>query len=276
MNRRGLTLHRAALGLAGVTGLVYAAMLASLLRDGWPLLSWRFLLGLPRELEAGGGVAPEILNTFSMVMMAMAVIAPLGLAVAVQRVEYGRDVWWTRELDRWSRVFLSVPGIVVGLVAYRVLVAELGWPVSILTGTVALAVLNWPFVAVSAGDALAGVPESLREGSLALGTTRWQTWLFAVLPEALPSLVNGLGLAAARMIGESAALIFTAGVNVSPHWGLAAPGETLAVHLWYIRTEGLMPDATGQAAATGIVLLGLVIALLWASQRLALWLERRH
>lgn len=272
---RGTMLHRVAVLLTGLTLLVLLAMVADLVVSGLPVLSWRFVLNAPRELEVNGGVGPEILNTLTMVFLALAFTLPLALAAAILRVEYGESRGWRREFDRVTRTFLSVPSVVMGLVVYRLLVAGLGWPLSVITGTVALALFNWPFMVVVAQDALQGVPDAIREGSLALGATRFQTLVRAVMPAAMPTLVDGAGMALARLMGESAALVFTAGVNVSAHWGLLAPGETLAVHVWYIRTEGIMADAPQQAAATGVVLLALVFFALWSSQRVAGWLRQR-
>lgn len=269
-------LHHWAIGITFGVVVIYLLLLVVLVRDSLPALSWAFIVRPPEELRPGGGVGPELLNTLSMVGLALGILVPLALGVSVATSEHYRGHRWIDNVTQLSRVFISLPGVVIGLVAYRILIAQWGWPLSVMSGVLVLVVMNWPLLATIAGDAFRAVPETVRDASLALGATEVQTWRRAVLPSSLPELASGLGLVAARMVGESAALIFTAGVNVAPHWGLWAPGETLAVHLWYIRTEGLMPDAAGQAAATGVILVVLVAGILWVTQKLATWLKDRH
>lgn len=242
---------------------------------GIGMLSWSFLLSWPREVRAGGGIFPELVNTATMVGTALLVSVPLGLASAVLRVEYGKDTWFFREFDRFTQTFLSMPSVVIGLVVFQVFINSWGWPMSWATGTVALILLNWPFVVTHMREVLWLAPDSLREGSLALGATRLQTLVRVILPTSLPAMVDNLGLAMARLTGESAALVFTAGVNVSHHFSVLGPSETLAIHLWYLRTEGIMPDAAAQAAGTGLVLLGVVFLILLISRRVASWLRHR-
>ncbi|MCL8206659.1 MAG: ABC transporter permease subunit [Actinomycetia bacterium] len=272
MRRRGLTAALFGLALVGLA--LPLGLVAELVVRAMPVLSWRFLLEPARELEPGGGVGPELVNTLVMVGGALATSVPLGLAAAILRVEYLRAGRWAEALETAATLLAALPSVVVGLGVFVFLVGGLHWPFSRLTGTVALFVLNVPWVAQTAMAALARVPDTLREASLALGATRFQTVVRVVLPWAWPALATGIGIGAARLLGESAALIFSAGVNAGGG-GIWAPGATLAVHLWYVRTEGLMPDADHVAAATGVVLLALVSLGLALGYGLAAMLSRR-
>lgn len=270
---KGTRWHRLALVGSAIALIVFASLVGGLLWQGLPEISWHFLWSPPAETGIFGGIGPELLNTMTMVGAASLITVPLGLAGAVLRVEYGARPGFILLFDRIRYTFLSIPTIVIGLLVYQWVIVGLGWSLSIGTGVVALTAMNWPFVVDMSVSALEGVPDTFREASLALGGTRYLTLLRVVLPTALPALVSGLGMAMARLMGESAALIFTAGINVSKHWAWSAPGETLAVHLWYLRTESVAPHADAKAAATGVVLLTLVVLVLYVSQKLARWLK---
>ncbi len=246
---------------------VFLAIVASLIQEGLPAISWRFLTGWSTSESIG----PELLNTLVMVGMTLIVTIPLGLMTAIYQEEYHYNPAKKRvaTLSRVRATLLSAPTIVVALVVYRIAVGWWHWPVSVLTGVLTLSVINWPFLATLSAQALRGVPDSYRQASLALGASRLQTTRGVVLPAALGFLVEGWGLAFARLAGESAALIVTAGVNVSRHWSLFGPGETLAVHIWYIRTEGVSLNRGAEAAATGVVLMALIAVVVWAFGRLS-------
>lgn len=272
MRRRALT--TGLFVLAGVGLALPLSLVAELVARAAPVLSWAFLFTPAREVEPGGGIGPELVNTLVMVGAALLASAPLGLAAAILRVEYLRPGRWAEALETAATLLAALPSVVVGLGVFVFLVGSLHWPFSRLTGTAALFVLNVPWVAQTGMAALARVPDSLREASLALGATRFQTVMRVVLPWAWPALATGIGVGVARLLGESAALIFSAGVNAGGG-GIWAPGATLAVHLWYVRTEGLMPDADHVAAATGVVLLALVGLGLALGYGLAAILSRR-
>lgn len=264
--------HRLFYVLGGIAALWLTAIIGSLLMTGLSHVNWTFLTAFPQESGAGG-IMPELVNSLVMVGLAMLVSGPLALGAAIYRREYIQSPRWGRWWDRYRQVFLSVPSVVVGLFIYQVAIDWWRWPVSVMTGTLALIWINWPWAVTVADEAIRQVADSYRDASLALGANRVQMLRTVVLPVAMPNLIQAAGMAAARLLGESAALIMTAGVNVSPHFSLWGPGETLAVHLWYIRSEGLMPNRDALAAATGIVLLGLIGVLLWSSRRIARWFE---
>ena len=264
----GLTVALWALG--GAAAVLMAWVVLGIVVEAAPLL------GFGLWARDAATFLPLIENTLYMVGTALVVSVPLGLAAAVARTEYlpgPRGRW----LQGVAALLASLPSVVVGLGLFLLLVDAWHLPVSRLTGMVALVVINLPWVAASTMSLLSAVPENLRDASLALGGTRLQTALRVVLPRALPALVSGLGVGGARMLGESAALLYTAGINAAPGagWNLMAPGGTLAVHLFYMRTESLAPDANGVAAVTGVILLALLAVLLLLGHALAAAAARR-
>jgi phosphate transport system permease protein len=259
--------------VAVVAMALLVAVVGDVVVTGWPALSWGFVAGAPRTLAAGGGVGPLLFNTVYMVGLALVVSVPVGFLAAIYRTEYGGGGW----VEQVATVLTSVPSVVVGLALFVLLVATAHWPFSRLTGSLALAALNLPWATAAGVPVLRQVPDSRREASLALGGSVWMTVWRVVVPEALPRLVSVLAVGAARLLGEAAALIYTAGVNAPSRftWSPWAPGGTLAVHLWQVRTEGLMPDANQVAAATGVVLLGLMAGVLALGGGVAHWLGQR-
>lgn len=248
--------------------LLLLSVIIPLVAQAVPALNAAFLFG-----RAPGSIAPEAVNSVTMVAISAAVSFPLALLAGLYRVEFARPSRWTQAFDQFTGTMLSVPSIVVGLVVVDVAVVRWHWPVSTLTGILALTLMNWPLTVALVVEALQSVPGLYRDGSWALGASRWQTVTRLILPLALPQMIEQGGMAVARLMGETAVLIYTAGVNVGPGWALGGPGESLAVHLWLLRTEGVTDLASSQAAATGVVLLGLVFLVLWGSRRLAEWLQ---
>ncbi|MCY0879006.1 MAG: ABC transporter permease subunit [Firmicutes bacterium] len=272
--RRGRLLHHLAFFVMLGAVLVMAGLLLDVVREGLPHLTWQFLTSAPKERGEGGGIGPEIVNTIVMVGGAMIVTAPLGLLVGMSQVEWRPPHAVVSVFDQVRATWLSIPSVVLGFLVYRVAIAWWHWPLSVVTGVLALCVMNWPMMVSVAVTALRNVPATYREASWALGATRSQTVRRVVLPAALGELINGWGWAMARLAGESAALIMTAGLNVSTHWSAWGPGETLAVYIWYVRTEGYGARGSGVAAATALTLMLLIALILWVSGRLSDW--RQH
>lgn len=169
-------------------------------------------------------------------------------------------------------ILSSLPSIVVGLFGFLIFVVRFGFGFSILSGAFALTFFNLPLLTRSIEEALAAVPETQREGGLALGLSRWETVLHIILPAALPTILTGVILSAGRIFGEADALIFTAGqsapaldfanwnpFDISSPLNPMRPAETLAVHIWKINSEGIMPDAKAVSSGASAVL---VIAVL--------------
>jgi phosphate transport system permease protein len=253
----------AALWVAGLVILVIlAAFLVRILGRGLRYVDWTFLTTKPTAMSAGGGVGPELFNTFYLTGLSLLFSLPLGLAAGIYMAEYAKPGRLTDTIRLSVEALASVPSIVLGLFGMIIFVNAFGWGFSILGGALSLALLNLPVLVRITEESIRSVPQSFREGSLALGATRWQTVVKAVLPTSIPGILTGVTLVAGRAVGETAILIYTAGVTVSRHfpaWTVRAAGETLAVRIWYIKSEALVPDADRIAAGTSALLLLVVL-----------------
>lgn len=229
---------------------------------GAPVLSPAFVLGTPREMTAGGGVGPQLFNTFYILVLSLLFSLPIGVGAGIYLAEYARPGPLTNLIRLSTECLASVPSIVLGLFGAVVFVWYLGLGFCILAGAAALALLNLPVLVRVTEEALRAIPVSYREASLALGATKWQTIRRVVLPSALLGMVTGVSLVAGRALGESAILIYTAGLSVSryfPDFDPFVAGETLAVHLWYVNAQSLVPDATRIADGSAALLVLVVL-----------------
>ncbi|MCL4459672.1 MAG: phosphate ABC transporter permease PstA [Chloroflexi bacterium] len=236
-------------------------LIGYILWQGIPVLSWHFLTAPSSEISAGGGVGPQLFNSIYLVVLSMLITVPIGLGAGLYMAEYAGTGWLTETIRFCTEALASMPSIIIGLFGLLVFVNLTGWGFTLMGGALALALLNLPVMVRVSEEAIKSVPVFLKEGSLALGTTQWQTIREVLLPSALPGLVTGAILTAGRAFGEAAALIYTA--SVMPGRPLDPnpfrPGETLAVHIWYINSEALVSDkeriADGSAAILVIALL---------------------
>lgn len=235
-----------------------------ILGKGMPHISWDFIFGTPEEMVAGGGVGPMLFNSFYILTLSLLISVPLGVGAGIWLAEYAKKNWFTDMVRLSTEMLASVPSIVFGLFGMLVFVTVFGLGFTIIGGALTLALLNLPVLVRVTEETLRTVPDSYREASAALGATKWQTIRKVLIPTALPGLVTGITLVAGRALGESAILIFTAGVSVSrfyPDFNPVSSGETLAVHLWYVRSESLVPDALEIAEGTAALLVLVVLVL---------------
>lgn len=273
---------RAATACLWLTGaaiiMLLAVFLGYILYKGLPALSLDFILGKPKELEAGGGVGPQLFNSIYILLLSMAVSIPLAVGAGIYLAEYAPPSRLTEIVRLSVECLASVPSIVLGLFGMILFVNFLGVGFSILGGALTLMLLNLPVLVRVTEETLRTIPPAYREASLALGATKWQTLQKVILPAALPGIITGITLTAGRALGETAILIFTAGTTVSRHFpdfDLWAGGETLAVHMWYVMSAGLIPDKELVADGIGALLILIILAfnlLLTIPARLA---ERR-
>ncbi|MGE4588984.1 MAG: phosphate ABC transporter permease PstA [Acidaminococcaceae bacterium] len=241
---------------------ILAAFLGYMLYKGLPVLSTKFIFGMPSDTEAGGGVGPQLFNTIYILFLSMAFSVFVAIGAAIYLSEYAKDTAATRFIRLSTESLATVPSIVLGLFGMIVFVDFLGMGFSILGGALSLSLLNLPLLVRVTEEALQTVPQTYREASLALGATKWQTIRKVVLPEAMGGIITGIMLASGRAIGESAILIFTAGTTVSRYmadFDVFAGGETLAVHLWYVMGIGLVPDRVAIANGIGALLILVVL-----------------
>ncbi|RJX17128.1 MAG: phosphate ABC transporter permease PstA [Ammonifex sp.] len=264
MNKHAL--DRLATVVLYVTGAVIVGILLFfllfILGRGLPVLTPDFIFGRPSEVAAGGGVGPQLFNTFYVLGLSLLFSLPVGVGAGIYMAEYARAGRLTYVFRLATECLATVPSIVIGLFGMILFVNAFGLGFSIIGGAAALAVLNLPVLVRVTEEALRAVPRAYREAALALGATRWQTVRKVVLPSALLSLATGVTLVTGRAFGEAAVLIFTAGTSVSryfPDLNPLAAGETLAVHLWYVNAEALVPDAPRIAAGTAALMIIIVL-----------------
>ena len=200
---------------------------------------------------------PAIINTVIITLLSLIMAVPLGVFSAIYLVEYSKRGNRLVKLVRITAETLSgIPSIVYGLFGYVLFVITLHWGYTLLSGAITLAIMILPLIMRTTEEALIAVPDSLREGSFGLGAGRLRTVFRIVLPSAVPGILAGVILAIGRIVGESAALIFTAGTNPVVPDSLFASTRTLSVHMYALMSEGLYTD---QAYATAVVLLVVVI-----------------
>ena len=243
---------------------ILVAFLSFILYKGIPVLSWSFIFGKPSEIQAGGGVGPQLFNSFYILILSLLFSIPVAVGAGVYLAEYAGNNRLTDIIRLSTESLATVPSIVLGLFGMIIFVNMLGMGFSIIGGALTLMLLNLPVLVRVTEDAVKNVPAHYREASLALGATKWQTIWRVVLPSALPGIITGITLTAGRALGETAILIFTAGTTVSRHmpdFDVTAAGETLAVHLWYVMAVGLVPDRIEIANGIGALLVLTILLL---------------
>lgn len=204
-------------------------------------------------------MTPAIINTLIITAISLIIAVPIGISAAIYLTEYAKKGSRLVKLIRIAAETLSgIPSIVYGLFGYLFFVLTLGMGYSMISGAVTLAIMILPLIIRTTEEALLSVPDSYREGSFGLGAGRLRTIFHVVLPSAVPGITAGVILAAGRIVGESAALIFTAGTFAAVPDSLTDSARTLSVHMYALLSEGLY---TEQAFASAVVLLLVVIGI---------------
>lgn len=202
---------------------------------------------------------PALVNTISMTLLSLVIAVPLGIFAAIFLVEYAKRGNKFMSVIRLTTETLSgIPSIVYGLFGLLFFVNTLGWGFSLLAGAFTLAIMILPLIMRTTEEALKAVPDSFREGSFGLGAGKLRTVFRIVLPSAVPGILAGVILAVGRIVGETAALIYTAGTVANIPESVMGSGRTLAVHMYNLASEGLYMD---QAYATAVILLLLVVGI---------------
>lgn len=210
---------------------------------------------------------PAIINTLIMTGISLLISVPFGMGAAIYLVEYAKKGNKLVNIIRVTAETLSgIPSIIYGLFGMLFFVSTLGWGYSILAGAFTLAIMVLPVIMRTTEEALLSVPDSYREGSFGLGAGRLRTVFRIILPAAVPGILSGIILAIGRIVGETAALIYTAGTVADVSGSLFASGRTLSVHMYTLSREGLHID---EAYATAVVLLLIVMGINWFSGFLA-------
>lgn len=216
---------------------------------------------------------PSIINTFLMTLLSLLVCVPLGIGAAIYLTEYAKRGSKLVKLVRMTAETLSgIPSIIYGLFGSLFFVVALKMGLSLLSGALTLSIMVLPTIMRTTEEALLAVPDSYREGSFGLGAGRLRTTFKVVLPSAVPGILSGVILAVGRIVGETAALIYTAGTVAKVPDSLLDSTRTLAVHMYTISTEGLYID---QSYATAVVLLVVVLGINALSSFIAKRIGRR-
>ena len=215
---------------------------------------------------------PALVNTVLMVLFSLLIAAPVGIASAIYLVEYAkRGNKFVGIIRVTTETLQGIPSIVYGLFGALFFVNALDWGLSLIAGAFTLAIMILPLIMRTTEEALKSVPDSYREGAFGLGAGRVRTVFRIILPTAVPGILAGVILAIGRIVGESAALIFSAGTIAAVPGSVFDSARTLSVHMYCLYSEGLYTD---QAAATAVILLLIVIAINWVSNFVAKRISR--
>jgi phosphate transport system permease protein len=243
----------AAVLLMGMATLLTLAILVFIiffiLEKGLPVITKNFLFTNPRDMGRAGGIFPTILATILLPLLAIILALPLGVGTAIYLTEYTRESRSTRVLRFGTDCLAGIPSIIFGLFGFIffVTVLQLGW--SLLSGGLTLALMILPTIIRTSEEAIKAVPTSYRQVSYSLGATRWRTITRVVLPNALPGILTGVMLGIGRCIGETAAVIFTAGASLRVPGSIMDSARTMSVHFYILAREGLSTEnAYGTAA----------------------------
>lgn len=202
---------------------------------------------------------PALINTLILTGISLLISVPLGMGAAIYLVEYaGKGNKLVKIIRVMAETLSGIPSIIYGLFGMLFFVTFLKWDYSIMAGAATIAIMVLPTILRTTEEALLSVPDSFREGSFALGAGKLRTIFKVVLPPAIPGILSGIILAIGRIVGETAALLYTAGSATGNIKGVMSSGRTLAVHMYVISSEGLH---TNQTFATAVILLVLVFLL---------------
>jgi len=241
-----------------------AYILFDILFHGLPAISGKFLFDNPKKSGAEGGIFPAIVGTLLLVLGTILIALPLGMFSAIYLNEYARQSKFTHSIRMAIVTLAGIPSIVFGLFGLGLFVITLNFGSSILSGAITLACMILPTIIVASEEALKTVPQYMREGSLALGATKWETIYKNVLPYALPGMLTGAILGIGRAAGETAPILLTAAAFFLPQLPTSVFDQVMALpyHLYILATQH--PDAQKilpMQYGTALVLLFLVVGL---------------
>ena len=225
---------------AGLTAALTLFLVGYVLVQGVPGITWELLSTEPSFLTERIGILPDILNTIYIVITTLLIVIPLGVGAAVYLTEYATNKRLVAVIEYAAEALAGIPSIIYGLVGMLVFCELFGLKKSLLSGALTLVIMNLPTIMRNTQESLKTVPRSYREGAFGLGAGKWRVVRTVVLPNCLDGVITGCILSVGRILGESAALLFTAGVahNINGFVdALTAPGSTLTIALYYYAKE---------------------------------------
>ena len=245
--------------------LVLVGIIGYIFFRGIPHISWDFLSTKPSPRSGTIGILPDLLNTLYVILITLVIVLPLGVGAAIYLTEYAANKKLVRIIEFATETLSGIPSIIFGLVGMLVFVEFFGLQSSLIAGSLTLVILTLPTVVRTTQESLKTVPQSYREGALGLGSGKWHMIRTVVLPSSVDDIVTGCILAVGRIVGESAALLYTAGVAhniLSPAQAVTpnTPGSTLTVALYMYASERAEFDAAF-AIATILLILAFIINL---------------
>ncbi len=249
-------------------------LLVYVLAKGLPNVTWEMLSTKPSHLEGRIGILPDILNTLYIVIATLVIVLPLGVGAAVYLTEYAKNKKLTAIIEYAAETLSGIPSIIYGLVGMLIFSNNFG--TSLMAGALTLVIMNLPTVMRTAEESLKTVPQSYREGAFGLGAGKWRVIRTVVLPDCVDGIITGCILSVGRILGESAALLFTAGFAHNINGiieGLSRPGATLTVALYvYAKEEGEF----GVAFAIAAILMILTFAVNLSATLVGKYFEKRR
>lgn len=236
--------------------LILIVIIGYILYNGLPQFSLEFIFGEPVGSGESGGIWPMIISSFYVTFVALIVATPLGVLAAIWLAEYAGENKLVKSIRFAAETLASIPSIVFGLFGLTFFVVFLQMGFSVLSGGLTLALMAIPTILRTAEVSIEAVPQSYKEGSLALGASKWQTIYRVVLPAAIPGIATGIILGMARAIEETAAILYTVGASLAIPLSIWDPARPLPLHLYILATEGIsLPNAYGTAAVLVILIL---------------------
>ena len=244
---------------AALTAALALFLVGYVLYKGLPNVTWKLLSTKPSYLTESIGILPDILNTLYVMMASLLIVLPLGVCAAIYLTEYAGNSRLSRVIEYAAETLSGIPSIIYGLVGMLVFCQFLGMQTSLMAGAMTLAIMNLPTVMRTTQESLKTVPQSYREGAFGLGAGKWRVIRTVVMPGCVDGVITGCILSIGRILGESAALLFTAGFAhaLNGVWkGLHSAGATLTVALYfYAKEEGEFAVAFAIAAILMILTL---------------------
>lgn len=232
--------------------------------NGFKVISWDFITKMPEQGMTKGGIYPALIGTLCLIAGSMIIAFPIGVMSGIYLNEYMKQSLFKRFMNIMTNNLAGIPSIVFGLFGMEFFVNELKWGDSIIAGSFTLGLLALPVVIRTTEEALKSIPNIFREGSYALGASKWQTVKNVVLPSAMPNVVTGLILSMSRVSGETAPILFTVAAYFLPRLPESVFDQVMALpyHLYVISTSGTnIAESRPMAYGTALVLILLVLIL---------------
>lgn len=259
-----------------ITCILVLSLILYVFVKGIPNISWNLLLTKPSYIGNNIGILPDILNTLYIVLASLVIILPLGVGAAVYLTEYAKNKKVVSMIEWAAETLSGIPSIIYGLVGMLLFCQFFGMGTSIIAGALTLVIMNLPTIMRTTQESLKTVPQSYREGGFGLGAGKWRVIRTLVLPSCIDGIVTGCILSVGRILGESAALLFTAGFAHAVNGiidGLASPGATLTVALYvYAKEQGEF----GVAFAIAAILMILTIIINLSADLVSKYFKKRR